>query len=59
MFRKENETNLPLKLLNGTYFYITRNILERLPQFQTLCMVWCNDPNILVRYGEGKEKNIF
>ena len=49
-------TNLPLEFLNGTNFDILRNILELLPHFQALRMIWRNNPNILVHYGEIKEK---
>jgi hypothetical protein len=47
---EQEETNLTLELLDRTNFNIFRNILERLPQFQTLHMIRCNDFNIFVRY---------
>ena len=53
---RRDETNLSLELFHRTNFDVLRNILKRLPHFQALRMVWRNNPNILVHYGEIKEK---
>lgn len=44
------ETHLALKFFNGTNFYAVCNTPKSTPQFQALCVIRSNDPDIFVRY---------